>query len=134
MSSFPDSQNGDPGFQIAPMVDVVFVLMLFFMACAGSQIRERELGVSLPTKGDGSVNAIVIEIAADGTVALNDSRMGLPADRMLPALRDWFRDAIERFGPENPVLIRPDPNVRHERLMEVLNAVSAGGVRKLSFG
>ena len=29
------SDDGDIGFQIAPMVDVVFVLMLFFMACAG---------------------------------------------------------------------------------------------------
>ena len=32
------SDDGDIGFQIAPMVDVVFVLMLFFMASAGSQI------------------------------------------------------------------------------------------------
>ena len=116
------------------MVDVVFVLMLFFMACAGSQIRERELGVSLPTSGGGGITAVVLEITADGTVVMNDSQMGLPADRNLAALRDWFRNVLERHGSENPVIIRPDPDVRHERLMEVLNAVSASGVRKLSFG
>ena len=42
------SPDGDPGFQIAPMVDVVFVLMLFFMASAGAQIKEKELAVALP--------------------------------------------------------------------------------------
>ena len=42
------SEDGDVGFQIAPMVDVVFVLMLFFMASAGSQVAERELNINLP--------------------------------------------------------------------------------------
>ncbi|MEI6494225.1 MAG: biopolymer transporter ExbD, partial [Verrucomicrobiota bacterium] len=36
------SEDGDIGFQIAPMVDVVFVLLLFFMSCAGQQIIEKE--------------------------------------------------------------------------------------------
>ena len=43
------SEDGDPGFQIAPMVDVVFVLLLFFMASAGSQVIEKELNISLPS-------------------------------------------------------------------------------------
>ena len=43
------SEDGDPGFQIAPMVDVVFVLLLFFMASAGSQVIERELNINLPS-------------------------------------------------------------------------------------
>ncbi len=42
------SEDGDIGFQIAPMVDVVFVLMLFFMASAGSQVVEKELNINLP--------------------------------------------------------------------------------------
>ena len=48
MTSSPGTHDADPGFQIAPMVDVVFVLMLFFMACAGWQKNERELSASPP--------------------------------------------------------------------------------------
>ena len=48
MAGSVGSEDGDIGFQIAPMVDVVFVLMLFFMASAGQQVVERELSVALP--------------------------------------------------------------------------------------
>ncbi len=48
MAGSVGSEDGDMGFQIAPMVDVVFVLMLFFMASAGSQIVEKELTINLP--------------------------------------------------------------------------------------
>src|SRR5260370_1234921 len=49
MAGSVGSDDGDIGFQIAPMVDVVFVLMLFFMACAGSQVKEKELKIALPS-------------------------------------------------------------------------------------
>ena len=41
MAGSVGSEDGDMGFQIAPMVDVVFVLLLFFMASAGAQIIEK---------------------------------------------------------------------------------------------
>ena len=55
MAGSVGSDDGDMGFQIAPMVDVVFVLLLFFMASAGSQIVEKELSINLPSgAGSGS--------------------------------------------------------------------------------
>ena len=41
------SNDGDLGFQVAPMVDVVFVLMLFFLASAAFQDREFDLDAAL---------------------------------------------------------------------------------------
>src|SRR6185369_17273648 len=93
------SEDGDIGFQIAPMVDVVFVLMLFFMASAGSQIVEKELNISLPS-GSSSPTAsqktpILINISPEAQVTMNNSSFGTPADRKLQALRDWLKNAIE---------------------------------------
>ena len=133
MASSPGTQDGDIGFQIAPMVDVVFVLMLFFMACASSQIRERELSIALPAHGGGGPAAIVIDIAADGRVLLNDQPLGEIGDHDLARLRVWFKEARERFGSEDPVIIRPNPETRHERIIDVLNAASAAEVKNLSF-
>src|SRR5712671_3070088 len=93
------TEDGDIGFQIAPMVDVVFVLMLFFMACVGWQMKERELSASLPGRG-GDVTVIVIEIAADGRVILNDQPLGETGDHQLASLRAWFKDARARFGTD----------------------------------
>lgn len=132
------SEDGDVGFQIAPMVDVVFVLLLFFMASAGSQVQERELNISLPSgRSAADPNAvpktpITIEIAPDGSVIANTRNFG--TSKELTEMRTWLSETIERFGEENPVIIQPNPDTLHERIMDVLNAAAASGVRNLTFG
>src|SRR5687767_14418172 len=127
MAGSVGSDDGDVGFQIAPMVDVVFVLMLFFMACAGSQQVELRLGINLPSGGSqGSQNVapIVIEIGPDGIVSVNGDNKGQPSDKQLTVLYEWLKNARETFGENDPVIIRPHPDARHERIMEVLNAAA----------
>lgn len=133
------SEDGDVGFQIAPMVDVVFVLLLFFMASAGSQIIEKELNISLPSgqaAGPGSgvpTTPIIIDIFPDGRIQLNNRIYDNPTSKELPELRAWLQDTINKFGDKDPVIIRPDPQATHERIMDVLNAASAAGVKNLTF-
>jgi biopolymer transport protein ExbD len=130
------SEDGDIGFQIAPMVDVVFVLMLFFMASVGSKIVEKELNINLPAgKGSGgqAVTPIIIDIGPDGQVSMNNQSYGAANDRSLTALRDWLKNAIESFGDKDPVIIRPSPDARHERIVDVLNAASYAQVKNLTF-
>ena len=118
------------------MVDVVFVLMLFFMACAGSQIVEKELNINLPagtTSGDTKVTPIVIDISGDGLVSMNNQSYGQPNEKNLQALKDWLKNAIETFGDKDPVIIRPSPDAKHERIIDVLNAAAYAGVKNLSF-
>jgi biopolymer transport protein ExbD len=131
------SEDGDIGFQIAPMVDVVFVLMLFFMASAGSQIVENELNISLPsgaapTSGSTQKTPIIIDISADGQVVGNNTSFGTTTDRALPALRDWLK-ATQGFGGEDPVIVRPNSDTKHERIIDVLNACAAAGIKNLTF-
>ncbi len=131
------SEDGDVGFQIAPMVDVVFVLMLFFMASAGSQIVERELNISLPSGAAAAPGAtqktpIILDISADGQVVGNNTTFGTPTDKALLSLRDWLK-ATQGFGGEDPVIIRPNSETKHERIIDVLNACAAAGIKNLTF-
>lgn len=133
------SSDGDVGFQIAPMVDVVFVLLLFFMATIGSQITELELSINLPSgesKGPGgdAVTPIIIDIGPDGSVMLNDTVYDTPTSKELPELREWLTGTMERFGDRDPVIIKPHLDARHERIMDVLSAAAAAGVTNLTFG
>ena len=132
------SEDGDVGFQIAPMVDVVFVLLLFFMASAGSQVIEKELNISLPSGRANTPNAvpttpIIIDIMPDGRVQMNNKVYDTPTSKELPELKTWLKETIAKFGDKDPVIIRPDPQTKHERVMDVLNAASVAGVTKLSF-
>jgi biopolymer transport protein ExbD len=131
------SEDGDIGFQIAPMVDVVFVLLLFFMSCAGQQIIEKELNISLPSgrvaPGGVPTTPIIIDIFPDGKVQSSGKVFDSPTSKDLPDLKAWLKDTIAKFGDKDPVIIRPDPQTRQERIMDVLNAAGASGVTKLSF-
>ena len=132
------SEDGDIGFQIAPMVDVVFVLLLFFMSGAGQQIIEKELNINLPSGNTANLNAIpttpiIIDIYPDGKVQSSGKVYDSPTSKDLPELKAWLKDTISKFGDKDPVIIRPDPQTKHERIMDVLNAASASGVTKLSF-
>src|SRR4029453_13987808 len=136
MAGSVGSDDGDMGFQIAPMVDVVFVLMLFFMACAGSQQVEKELNVNLPAgaaSGTSTKKPIIIDISSDGLVSINNQSYGQPSDKNLSALYDWLKNTIETFGSEDPVIIRPSPDAKHERIIQVLNAAARAQVKHLSF-
>ena len=131
------SEDGDIGFQIAPMVDVVFVLMLFFMASAGVQVVEKELAMNLPSgvgkPSDVPTTPVIIEITGDGQVSANDTPFGTKDDKNLQSLRDYFKHNIAQFGDKDPVIVRPSPETTHERIMDVLNAAAAAGVKNLAF-
>jgi biopolymer transport protein ExbD len=132
------SEDGDAGFQIAPMVDVVFVLLLFFMASAGSQVLEKELNINLPSgksaqAGGPPLTPIIIDIFPDGRVQMNNKVYDSPTSKDLPELRAWLKETINKFGDKDPVILKPSPETKHERIMDVLNAAAAAGVKNLTF-
>ncbi len=137
MAGSVGSEDGDIGFQIAPMVDVVFVLMLFFMASAGMQVVEKELSINLPSGVPTSssktpVTPIVVLVAADGTVQINGTSYDPATSTELPLTRDHLKELMS-YGAKDPVIIQPAPDTRQERIIQVLNAAAAAGVKNLSF-
>src|SRR4051794_41233707 len=91
MAASVGNSEGDLGFQIAPMVDVVFVLLLFFMAVAAVKQKEFGLAADLPVPGPPGLRPeipLVIGISAEGQVTMNDFVYGQPTDKALPALRE----------------------------------------------
>ncbi len=75
MKRYEEPNDGYLGFQIAPMIDVVFVITVFFMVMAGAVKVERELNTKLPGTVESSdsvdfVDEQIISIASNGEVAL----------------------------------------------------------------
>jgi biopolymer transport protein ExbD len=129
--------DGDFGLQIAPMLDILFVLLLFFMVCTGSQKHEAELGIKLPSRGTtpGTPDTpISLKVGMDGQIFFNDTPIDTPTSKDLRGLEAKLVDLIAKFGEKQPVVITPTRATRHERVIDVLNACSAAGVKNLSFG
>jgi biopolymer transport protein ExbD len=136
-----DPNEGTLGFQIAPMIDVVFVIMLFFMVMAGAVKVEKELNATLPGTVDTAKEAPfaeeqVITINARGDIALNEEPIGTADDRTLNNLRAvLLRIKANCDAAKTPavVTIATEPKAKHGRTMEVLDACSEAAITAVSF-
>lgn len=125
-------------FQIAPMVDVVFMLIIFFMLSAAVKSTEFELGMTLPGTSNEKQSGtpptpIELSIREDGAVLFNELEVGKSDDKDLQELQDRLKKAIQLFGDEQPVIIQPRPLTVHSRIVDVVNACAAANVKSLSF-
>ena len=130
------------GFQIAPMIDVVFVIMLFFMVMVGSVKVERELKTKLPSPRDLTqtvqfpAEEITLGILEDGTVTLNEEAFDSPQDKALPMLtRTLRRVAASSAQQKQPVLvtIQAEEQARYERVIDVLNSLHLAQIQNVTF-
>jgi biopolymer transport protein ExbD len=127
------TSDGEFGFQIAPMLDILFVLLLFFMVSAGAQKHEASLTTQLPGGKPGGQVPVQIGIDADGQVNVAGSPLDTPDDHALPQLVERLRGVVEADKTQ-PVVITPTRSTRHQRVIDVLNACAAAKVANLAFG
>jgi biopolymer transport protein ExbD len=129
-------QEEDPGVSIpmGPMIDVVFQMLIFFMVATSYVQTETELRVSLPSQQGGQPPPVIVQvhIEADGSISVNDVPYDNPASRELPELRSRFLLLLDT-DRNLPVVLVPDPDLPHQRLVDVLNACQATGVKNISF-
>lgn len=128
------SDNGEFGFQIAPMLDILFVLLLFFMVSAGLQKHEAAIKTPLPgLGGPGPLVRVDIEITSDGQVICNGVATDTPAGHQLPETMARLKAAVAD-APNRPIIISPASDTRHQRVIDVLNACVATHVKNVAFG
>lgn len=120
-----------PSFQIAPMIDIIFLLLCFFMATMVYAQWEREVDIVLPSAQTGEVpdrlpGEIIINIARDGTITINRQVLDLEALRSLLT-------RLARLFQGQPVVLRADADTRYEALMAVMDACRQSDIYNISF-
>ncbi len=133
MTTSQNSSDGDHGFQIAPMVDVVFVLLLFFMALAGLRQQEGYLKASIPG-GEGIIGdfPFILDISAKGEVSVNGTQYATKSDRELTELAAWLQNLPDSERTTN-FIIRPNSETPHERFIQVLSLLKKSGFQHITF-
>ena len=142
MRRFESNLNdGGVGFQIAPMIDVVFVIMLFFMVMAGEVKVEKELNSQLPGTAEAlnSVDFVdeqIITISEEGEVSLNDEPMDSPTSHELPQLKSTLlRLKQNADAAKTPALVTiiSDEKAKYSRTVDVLDALAVAKIESVSF-
>jgi biopolymer transport protein ExbD len=141
MKHFAPEEAPSGGFQIAPMIDVVFVIMLFFMVMAGAVKVENELNTSLPGSAESSggtdfVDEITINIAETGEVMLNDEPFDSATSTDLKQLRDTLmrlKQNADNAKTPSVVTIVSEPQAKYHRTVAVLDALAAAKIETVTF-
>jgi biopolymer transport protein ExbD len=138
-----ESDQVNMGFQIAPMIDVVFVIMLFFMVMAGAVKVERELktqlpGIGTPALADESTppDEIMVTIEESGIVTLNEEEFDTPESKSLPNFTGTLMKLKQEADSRNAkvmVTIQAEEQARYERVIDVLNSMAKARIGNVTF-
>jgi biopolymer transport protein ExbD len=112
-------ENGDVALDLAPLIDVVFLLLIFFMVATSFAAQEERLDLELPEAHSGqaaeaSNRELVLDVLPDGAVRLDGARLEQQALGTELA-------RIARDNPLRPVLVRADRGLDYGRVIAVLD-------------
>ena len=112
---------------IAPMIDVVFLLLLFFMLTS-TFLRQPAIRLTLPGSKTARVQPednIVIFVAKDGSIYLNQSPILM--ERLLPELKVRVKKSRKRI-----VMIKADKESRLGIVVRIMDIAKEAGAKTLS--
>lgn len=132
--------NEKVGLQIAPLIDCVFLLLIYFMVSSSLVRSEADLGLSLPGQVKQSEalsmpDEQIIEVRADGVILFNDQPYGRsPEERSaLEQILVRYREASQLIDVQPQITIAADREAFHERVVDVLNACAGAGIKNVTF-
>ena len=113
--------------ELTPLIDVVFLLLIFFMAST-TFLRETRLAIELPQAVAGGVPsaaAVEVRVDAGGRYAVNG--VMLP-DRTLETLRQAL---AEQSGSGRELVVAADARTPHEAVVRALDAAGRSGLTNI---
>ncbi len=125
------SEPVTPAFQIAPMVDILLVLLCFFIVTWSFARKEMELDVKVPSAQNAKdpnpvVNQTVLNVKADGTVVWN--RKTVP----LAELRVRLKELAGLF-PDYAIILRGHETAQYKHIMAVIDTCREAGIWNVAF-
>jgi biopolymer transport protein ExbD len=120
-----------PGIQLAPLVDVLLLLLIFFLLTWNAARNENELDVKIPkakaaTEKSAPIGDVIVNVKADGSVVVN--RRTLTVNDLTTMLQ-----GLVKLNPDQAVVIRGDEAGEYKNIVNVLDICSQAGVTNVAF-
>ena len=133
------------GVLFTPLIDIVFLLLMYFMLVAQFKTREEHLRLDLPSDGGIPAPRDPFALPADpvrisvrslseepGALRVRTDDPALGSPETLEELARAVADAAARsLGVDQLVLVRPEPGTRWEHALEVVSAIMRAGLPRV---
>jgi len=139
-------EEDEPGLDISSLIDVCFLLLIYFLVTTQIVKKEQELNTALPANTPSEalpkLSPMLILLEESGKVSLmGESGVAEllesdPDARLLPNLSqrlDLYKSIAEQAGTEALVQLKVDGKTVQQRVIDVLNALAKAGVTKITF-
>ena len=128
-------ETSEDTFQIAPLVDIAFLLLIFFILTGALAAQEKEHSIEL-----ARTTSAVVQPRKPGDIVVNVMRDGKIKVQNQPYELEMLQKDLEMIqGPENRersnvnVIIRPDAKVAYQHIARVIDVCVAAKVSNISF-
>jgi biopolymer transport protein ExbD len=120
-----------PGIQLAPLVDVLLLLLIFFLLTWNAARNENELDVKVPKAAAAKEHVappgdVVVNVKADGTMVVNGRTL------TTAELTDLLKNVTQLY-PDQAVVIRGDETGAYKNIIGVLNTCTEAGITNIAF-
>ncbi len=129
---FSNNEPEPVNFQIAPMIDIVFLLLIFFILTwnVSKQDVESNKEIELPTSEEGVTSnsydhATVIEVYKDGKLQIGKKIYAIEEIRAQ-------MDQTQRLYPDKPITIWADKGATVEQAFEIFNICKSEGLSNVT--
>ena len=116
-----------PSIQISPMIDMVFLLLIFFIVCTMYMTQQKGVPVELPA-GRGQLQQkahVEVTLSRDGTIWYQDHPVTVE-ERVREAA------AAARENPHQTINLRADKEVSYGRVMGIMGELKRAGLEEFS--
>ncbi|MBQ2345776.1 MAG: biopolymer transporter ExbD [Kiritimatiellae bacterium] len=119
-----------PALALTSMLDVIFLLLCFFVTVSVFSQWESEISIKLPNAKTAEAperlpGEIIVNLAKDGAISVNSVALSL--EELGARLAK-----VAKFYPGQPVIIRADKEVRYETLVKLIDTCRASDIWNFS--
>jgi len=131
----------EPELDVTSLIDLVFLLLVFFMVTCSLVKSEGDLGIQLPgmlaqAESVDMPDEQIIEIKANGRIYLNNREYDSFDSTELPMLTDTlkrYKAACDAAKTKALITIQAADDARHQRVIDVMNACAAAKITNITF-
>lgn len=137
--AFQDTTE-EPTVDISSLIDISFLLLLYFMVTSAIQPKEADLGMSIPaqvqTKVPFKLDPITLKVDAQGVIWKGTDEISSdPTQRDLPNLveeLERYKEATQAQESKPVVIVAADNDAKHQRLVDVMNTLTKVGIENVT--
>ena len=131
---YEPEQVEDPALDISSLIDVSFLLLIYFLVTSTLEPRESDLSMEMPTdSGKASsiqIDPLKIRLTAAGQISIADQIMA--DDAQVEAELDRYKQLTDATNKKTLVIVTSDDEAKQQRFIDLMNGLAKVGITTIT--